>query len=263
MTTPDDAHRRKGWTAFPASSSARLVPSRCTPPIKAADDSRHLTEFSTLGISFWLAGRLPAEVPRMTMDPTRRAPRTAGAQTAARGDLGAQHLTATQWLVAAADDPERARLEWAEQGITLLRCGALFAAVRLDAALVHAAAGVEDPDGGDTVDLHIIDAYLAQTLLGGPVFLDARWQRYYVLVPAGTADLPRGQRAVRDRGAQCLDSCYLGVPDPLRVAPEVGSRSYWCVTVNGSATLCAPDAVAQLVERGRHQLTIRSARTGG
>jgi len=197
------------------------------------------------------------------MEPRRNAPRPAGPQSVAPGVLEpTRPLTVTQWLLAAAEDPNRARLEWAEQGIALLRCGTLFTAVRLAATLVHAAAGIKALDNVDTVDrLRATDAYLARTLQGGPVFLGSRWQRYYALVPADTADRPYGTGPDRAGDAQCLGICHLGVPDPLRTRPA-GSGAYWCVPVSSPATLCAPDAVAQLVTDGRRRLTIEGANTG-
>lgn len=67
-----------------------------------------------------------------------------------------RHLAAGQWLLSAAEDTQRARKEWADDGIALLRCGTLFTAVRLAAGLVYAAA--------DSDDLRNVDAYLRQAL---------------------------------------------------------------------------------------------------
>lgn len=162
-----------------------------------------------------------------------------------------QHLAAGQWLLSAAEDAQRAWKEWAENGITLLRCGTLFTAVRLAAGLVHAAA--------DSDDLRDVDAYLGQTLLGGPVFTDTRWGLYYALVPEGTDRLPAW--GYRSEDAECLGpNAYLGVPDPTHTDPGVGF-SYWCVPPHDPETLCSPDAVAQLLSCGRYRLTA-AANTG-
>ncbi|WP_240980776.1 MULTISPECIES: hypothetical protein [unclassified Streptomyces] len=154
------------------------------------------------------------------------------------------YLAAGHWLLSAAEDTRRARKEWADSGIALLRCGTLFTAVRLSAELVHAAAGTED--------LRTVDTYLAQALLGGPAFADTRWGLYYALVPPGTARLRQWEGRTLD--AECLGrNSYLGVPDPARTDPDDGS-SYWSVPVDGPGLLGSPGAVAQLLVCGRHRL---------
>ncbi|MEV0639374.1 hypothetical protein AB0I77_31455 [Streptomyces sp. NPDC050619] len=161
-------------------------------------------------------------------------------------------LTAGPWLLAAADDPQRARKEWDESGIALLRCGTRFTAVRLSAALVRAAA--------DTETLQDVDTCLARALLGGPVFADTRWHLYYALVPEGTDRVPSWN--YRSAGAECLGpNSYLGVPDLSRTRPGEGF-SYWCVPLHTPGKLCSPDAVIQLVRYGRYRLTTTEAKTG-
>lgn len=163
-----------------------------------------------------------------------------------------RHLAAGQWLLSAAEDTQRARKEWADDGIALLRCGTLFKAVRLAAGLVYAAA--------DSDDLRDVDAYLRQALLGGPVFADTRWGLYYALVPKGTDRLPPW--SYRSEDAECLGpNAYLGVPDPTHTDPGVGF-SYWCVPPHAPETLCSPDEVAQLLKDGRCRLTAAEANTG-
>ncbi|QOV34571.1 hypothetical protein IM697_31270 [Streptomyces ferrugineus] len=127
-----------------------------------------------------------------------------------RPDLG---LTAVPWLLAAADDPQRARREWDRGGIALLRCGVRFTAVRFTAGLVQAAA--------DSDDLRGIDAYLGQVLPGGPAFADTRWGLYYALVPAGTDRLPPWSYHSED-AERLGPNAYLGVPDPTHTDPGVG-----------------------------------------
>lgn len=163
-----------------------------------------------------------------------------------------RHLAAGHWLLAAAEDTRRARNEWADSGIALLRCGTLFTAVRFSAGLVHAAAGAEEP--------RAVDAYLAEALMGGPVFVDRRWWLYYALVPASSARLPQWERPAPD--AECLGrNSYLGVPDPVRTDPDAGS-SYWCVPMGGPGLLGNPDAVAQLLAYGRHRLAATERQAG-
>ncbi|MGW9030196.1 hypothetical protein ACWGQ5_40140 [Streptomyces sp. NPDC055722] len=153
-------------------------------------------------------------------------------------------LTVVPWLLAAADDPQRARREWDRSGIALLRCGVGFTAVRLTAGLVQAAA--------DTEDLRDVDTYLTTALLGGPVFADTRWGLCYALVPEGTDRLLSW--SYRSEDAECLGpNAYLGVPDPTHTDPGAGF-SYWCVPLHDPETLCSPDAVAELLRYGRYRL---------
>ncbi|MFF4501628.1 hypothetical protein [Streptomyces sp. NPDC001401] len=172
-----------------------------------------------------------------------------GTLTRTRAD---RHLAAGHWLLSAAEDTQQARKEWADNGITLLRCGTLFTAVRLTAALVHAAT--------DSDDLRDVNAYLRQALLGGPVFADTRWHLYYALVPEGTDRYPPW--SYRSDDAECLGpNAYLGVPDPTHTDPGAGF-SHWCVPPHDPETLCSPDAVAQLLRDGRYRLTAAEASTG-
>ncbi|MDK0519580.1 hypothetical protein [Streptomyces sp. ML-6] len=153
----------------------------------------------------------------------------------------------TYWLLSAAPDLREARDQWVSKGIALLRCGVVFAAVRIQADIVQAAAGTKDPER--------IDAYLKEVLRGGAVFIDTSSQRYYALVPANMSRLPQWAGPVP--GVECLGpGCFLGVPSPHRTEPTP-SRSYWCVPMDGPGALCAPGAVALLVAYGSHQ---RSAR---
>lgn len=188
-----------------------------------------------------------------TPDTTHHVPRPVESQPGALVHTRAdRNLAAGHWLLSAAEDMQRARNEWADSGIALLRCGTLFTAVRLAAGLVHAAAGTED--------LRAVDAYLAEALLGGPAFVDTRWWRYYALVPASTARLPQWQHQAPD--AECLGRhSFLGVPDLTRTDPDDGS-SYWCVPMDGPGLLGDPDTVAQLLKAGRDRLTLTEAKTG-
>lgn len=162
--------------------------------------------------------------------------------TRAERDLAVGH-----WLLSAALDRSEARAQWAEQGVTVLRCGGIFAAVRIPAELVHAAAGTSAP--GE------VCAYLAEALHGGPVLVDRHGTRYYALVPASTArwwDVP---------DCECLGvGACLGVPRPGISAPEAASPSYWAVPMDSPGVLCTPDDVSRLVMTGRHQRPITQAR---
>ncbi|MFI1956126.1 hypothetical protein ACH437_30530 [Streptomyces xinghaiensis] len=120
--------------------------------------------------------------------------------------------------------------------MALLSCGGIFTAVRVNAGLVHAAAG--------SVQAEKADAYLRNALDGGPVFLDRYARLYYALVPAETTE--RWSRR-EFPGTDCLgEDHYLGVPAVHRTDPEQG-RAYWCVPVAAPGRLCAPRDVMTLV----------------
>ncbi|WP_327315908.1 hypothetical protein [Streptomyces sp. NBC_01235] len=144
------------------------------------------------------------------------------------------------WLLRAADDVDSARAEWETRKVALLRCGRVFAAIRLPADIVFAAARSERPV--------LVGHYLAVALHGGAVFVDKTAAWYYCLVPPGTC------RDWRMPGTDCLDDDhFLGVPRVDVTGPE--NRSYWCVVPAFPEALCRPDAVAHLVELGRFRRT--------
>ncbi|MEU0058485.1 hypothetical protein [Streptomyces sp. NPDC006334] len=154
---------------------------------------------------------------------------------------------ARSWLLLSAQDIDVARQEWNRAGVALLRCGALFAAVRIDADLVHAAAGTSD-DGE-------VNEYLA-AVLAGPVFRSQHRGRYYALVPASAA----ARREWRERRyaphAECLGlGSYVGVPRPDLDRPD-RHISYWCVPMSGPGDLCDAGAVSQLLGYGRHVMAM-------
>lgn len=145
------------------------------------------------------------------------------------------------WLLSAAPALKEARREWAENGITVLRCGGIFTAIRISAGIMHAAAGTEDPVA--------VSDYLAR-VLRGPVFADQTSRRFYVLVPASTSKLPVWKgNTVPD--VECLGgSSFLGVPRPGRDDP-CETRCHWVVPMDGPGDLCSPHAVRQLIDYGR------------
>ncbi|EKX64432.1 hypothetical protein [Streptomyces ipomoeae] len=150
------------------------------------------------------------------------------------------------FLLAAAFEPGKAPEQWAGKGLALLRCGGLLGAVRISTGLVRAAAGTDNP--------REVDAFLAEALPGGPVFVDRHAQWYYVLVPAGTGR--RVEWATRSRhglGAEFLGmGSYLGVPRPEATDPE-GERSYWCVPMDRPGALADPDAVSRFLALARRR----------
>ncbi|MEU1690399.1 hypothetical protein [Streptomyces hirsutus] len=164
-----------------------------------------------------------------------------------------RRLDAENWLLSAALDRARARTDWAEQGVALLRCDGPFNAVKICADLVHAAAGTDVP--GE------VDAYLAQALHGGPVFYDLIGCEYYVLVPP-SADR-REWSVYRQGEAEFLgQDCCMGVPRLTALFPE-GARQYWRVPLRGAGELASVDAVTQLIDTGRFHSARAEGLAGG
>lgn len=153
-----------------------------------------------------------------------------------------QGIAVAHWLLCAAADRRRARVEWAESGVTLLACGVRFAAVRIGRELIEAAAGTGDQEA--------IDACLRDALRGGPVIADHHCRQFYALVPA------RAAHRWEERDAACLGTgSHLGVPRPDRVRSTAGC-SYWPVPMEVPGRLCRPRAVKQLIDVGRRQLAL-------
>ncbi|WP_405925764.1 hypothetical protein [Streptomyces sp. NBC_00035] len=152
-----------------------------------------------------------------------------------------RQLAVSHWLLSASREVEGARAEWAEIGLTVLRCGTLFGAVRVPAEIIHAAAGSHQDDA--------VNAYLARALHGGPVLVDTHQERYYALVPPGT------MHHWNTPDTECLGrGSYLGVPRPDLDghSGQVG-RSYWSVPMDSPGELCTPGSVTQLVAHGRYR----------
>ncbi|MFC8520641.1 hypothetical protein [Streptomyces sp. NPDC057257] len=144
------------------------------------------------------------------------------------------------WLLLSADSRDRALEEWRTGGIALLRCGRRFTAVRMEAGLIHAAAGSDAPEK--------VREFLAEVLHDGPVFADQHNRRYYALVPPSAADRPEWSKP--RRGAECLArGSFLGVPRFDLSNPE-DAFSYWVVPMDGPGDLCPVVAVSQLVAYG-------------
>lgn len=157
-----------------------------------------------------------------------------------------RELAVAHWLLSAATLRAFAVDEWKTGGVTALQCGTLFAAVRIPAAVVHAAAGTEV--------LSEVDEYLRGAVHGGPVIYGANGQQYYALVPAsiqrtwtvpGTAVVGRGD--------------YLGVPSPDLVRYPGRAGSYWSVPMDSPAVLCTQGAVSQLALTGRYRMAAAAA----
>ena len=170
--------------------------------------------------------------------PDSRAQETGAATDQAVGD----------WFLAATESPDRSRMEWQDHGVTMLKTGIAFSAVRMSARLIRAAAC--------TSEAAEVDDYLARALLGGPVICDPHRHWYYALVPAADG---RSWEATRDVEPLGVGS-YVGVPRPGPAgARSGGRRPYWSVPMGSASNsaLCVPAAVAALVDLGLHELAGR------
>ncbi|MCR3732230.1 hypothetical protein FHS35_009148 [Streptomyces umbrinus] len=160
-------------------------------------------------------------------------------------------LATQQWLLSTLDEEgrSRAQTEWAEHRMALLSLGTLFSAVRIPGRLVHVLADPTEPADAD--------AFLSDTLDGGPVICDPNAIRYYALVPASTPEKWReAAEGWRSLGVEVLGrGTVLGVPrvDVVEFDPCTYS-SYWSVSMSSAAMLCEPRDVARLIAAGRHQL---------
>ena len=154
----------------------------------------------------------------------------------------------TEWLARSDPSPERARWEWATQGVALLPLGERFAAVRMPAHVVHA--GVQSKDR-DRVAVALGES------LGGSIIHDqlVSGGTYYALIQ-GHAALAWAYEDI----ATCLGhGTYLGVPRIDRQGPP---GTYWVVPPRYEGDLCAPRAIAALLRDGRKRL-VRQAEWGG
>ncbi|MBK3624894.1 hypothetical protein JHN59_08540 [Streptomyces sp. MBT49] len=150
-----------------------------------------------------------------------------------------RELVARGWLLLSAEDLSKARDDWAQQSIALLRCGVLFDLVRVRSEIVTAAAGTTDQEG--------VAQFLADGVRG-PVFADRYSGLYYCLVPPGT------RKGWVSCDAACLGlGCHVGVPRPGLDAADGAARCYWAVPMAAPGDMCSPAAVQQLVHIGRYR----------
>ena len=160
-----------------------------------------------------------------------------------------RRLATEHWLLAGSRNRDRTRMEWQEQGVALLPLGVRFAAVRLPASLVLAAACLP-------WELARVDSFLDEVLDGGPVICDPHGRRYYALVPASVPVTWR--QAVddwRSFDVDCLGrESYLGVPRVDAVDCDPPCASYWSVPMSSAGVLCGPLNVARLIAAGRHRM---------
>lgn len=149
-----------------------------------------------------------------------------------------------EWLLQGADSMNRGRMEWQTQGVALVRCGRSFAAVRIPARLVHAAAGSDD--------LETVRAALERHL-SGPVIHDGQSvSGYYVLIQWHTGLVWDGED-----DTPCLgDDTFMGVPQLGRRYPP---GTYWVVAPRRDGDLCRPALVRSFIERARQRLAAAEA----
>ncbi|MET9445669.1 hypothetical protein [Streptomyces cinerochromogenes] len=165
--------------------------------------------------------------------------------------LAERRLAVEHWLLSAADDRARARHEWRTDGYALLRCGGILGAVQISAAIVHAAAGCDEPLA--------VNSYLARALLG-PAFVDRETLRYYALVGSSTGRRTEWNRSGTGAGFMGTGH-YLGVPAVHVTSPT--ARLAWCVGMDSPGDLAPADAVCQLVHTGRYRLAGGERSLGG
>lgn len=179
---------------------------------------------------------------------TQHAPRSADLEKPPASAIAADRervLLVEEWLLAAAPDVQQARWEWGEGGLTFLRCGGLFTAIRLPGDLVQAAAASSNPTE--------MDAYLAE-VLGGPVI--ASRGRYYALVA------PSAGVEWRHSAAECLAwGTWLGVP-PVTETNCQNTVGYWAVPMRRPRELCHAGAVLQLVRVAQQRALGQGASDG-
>ncbi|QHA04948.1 hypothetical protein GQF42_18050 [Streptomyces broussonetiae] len=153
-----------------------------------------------------------------------------------------------EWLARAHPAPERARAEWSSQGVALLPLGVRFAAVRMPAAVVHAAVGSRDLDD--------VAPALGRAL-GGSIIYDRRamGETYYALIQAHA-----GLVWAYDDVATCLgQGVYLGVP---RLDQQQPPGTYWVIPPRYEGDLCAPRSIIALIEAGQARQRAASEREG-
>lgn len=167
-------------------------------------------------------------------------------------------LFSGEWLLRAADDDAAARRAWLDTGVALLSCGRIFSAVRMESAVVWAAAGTED--------LAAVDRYLDRVLFGCPVFMTFNPHRYYALLPVNAAEqyewVPRRQEQRLDAKLLSAGS-HITVPMPERKAVPDDALPYWCVPPRRTGELGSPHAVLQLLTLGRYRIAWRGVAEEG
>lgn len=144
-----------------------------------------------------------------------------------------------EWLAGALPDPATAYTAWADTKVALLPLGGAFAAVRIDAAVIHAAVSSTDPA--------IVSGVLGEAL-DGPVIHDPVSCRYYPLIadPAPTEWEPPAGSALVGQGS------YMGVPRLDQTTPR--RDTYWSVPPAAPHAVCDLGRVIALILEGQERL---------
>lgn len=140
---------------------------------------------------------------------------------------------------------DRARVDWRESGLALMRCGTIVAAIRMSHDLIHAAAG--------THDAHKIDAFLREALPGGGVFVDTARNLYFVLVQPSVGRRNEWVDNPDEQAKFLGDGSFLGVPS-VRLKTRGAGRAYWCAPVEKAGEFVSQEAVSQLLAISRWRL---------
>lgn len=152
-----------------------------------------------------------------------------------------RRLAVEHWLLMATDDWQRARQEWRQDGVALLRCGDKFCAIRVPLDVAEAAAGCAVPAE--------VDAYLSGALPGAPVIRSQLGKWLFVLCEASTVT------AWTAPGTEYLgDGHQLGVPHPDIVRHPGGTGAYWAVPMSGPGVLGNGATLSRLISHGRRRL---------
>ncbi|GHE39057.1 hypothetical protein [Streptomyces capitiformicae] len=158
---------------------------------------------------------------------------------------GDRDLSVERWLLSAAENSDRARVDWRESGLALMRCGTIIAAIRMSHDLIHAAAG--------THDAYKIDAFLREVLPGGGVFVDTARNLYFVLVQHSVGRRNEWVDNPYEQAKFLGDGSFLGVPS-VRLKTRGAGRAYWCAPVEKAGEFVSQEAMSQLLAISRWRL---------
>ncbi|WP_433856635.1 hypothetical protein [Streptomyces kronopolitis] len=148
---------------------------------------------------------------------------------------------AAEWLAAAASSAAQVVGEWKAQGVAWLRTGTLFSTVTLNAELVHAAVGSDEPE--------CVADCLEHVLEGTPVFFTPGGVDTYTALLT-----PHAVRAWRVPDTVAAGQGHQ-VPVPFPAGEPDSDAARWVVPMAGPGLLGSPALLAALVALGRLQLS--------